>query len=771
MPTPVSDIYTGLSEAEVESRRQQGLINTPVKPPSKSVGQIIAGNTFTYFNLVYTVLAILLLSVRSYRDLTFMGVILSNTLIGIIQELRSKRVLDKLTVLHAPTSLVVRSGQELRIPTAELVKDDIVLFKSGDQISADAVVVDGHASVNESLLTGEADEIKKEPDSPLMSGSFIISGVVRARLEKVGAESYISQLTLRAKAMKQGEQSEIIKSLNRLVTVAGILIIPIGALLFWRQNAELSFTENLRSCVAAVMGMIPEGLFLLASITLAISAMRLAQQKVLIHNMKCIESLARVDVLCVDKTGTITDETMTVSDFETLAMPRDELFALLSDFAAAQDADNITMKALKAYFTAPSGKNAINVSGFSSQFKYSGVNFAEGSFVLGAPEFLLREQYETYRARIEEASRKGVRVLAFCQYEGTADGQALKAGVSPLGFVFLSNPVRKTAPETFRYFASQGVEIKVISGDNPVTVCEVAKQAGIQNAERFIDASTLTDETAVRDAVTRYTVFGRVTPDQKKVIVNALQAAGKTVAMTGDGVNDILAMKEADCSVAMASGSDAAVQASQLVLLESDFSKMPSIVDEGRKVVNNLERSGSLYIVKNVFSLMIALTAIFFGLRYPLRPAQITLIGAFTIGIPSFFLAQAPNKDIIRGGFLRNVLMKALPGGVTDAIFVIALILGGKLLSLGTDDVRTASTILVAFIGMNIHYQIAKPMDRYKWIIFALCGAGLVLGMLLFSGLFEITVLTRPALFLCLGACALSVPVYWLLRRLFARGR
>ena len=764
-----SYLQTGLSEAEAAERKAGGLVNTPVKPPSKTVPQIIFSNVFTYFNLVYSIFAAILLSIGSYRDLGFMGVIVCNTLIGIVQELRSKKVLDRLNVLHAPTALVLREGKEQRIPAAELVRDDLVLFKAGDQIPADAEVVSGAASLNESLLTGEADEIKKAPGDKLMSGSFVVSGSLRARLTRVGAESYISQLTLKAKAMKSGEDSEIVRSLNRLVKIMGFAIIPIGAALFFRQQPLFGFNDNMRSTIAAVMGMIPEGLFLLASITLAISAVRLAQNQVLIHNMKCIETLARVDVLCVDKTGTITEPAMTVAGCEAAEGTLEALNALLSDFAAAQDADNITMRALKAYFTAPSGRKAVSVSGFSSQFKYSGVCFEGANYVLGAPEFLLKASYETYRERIEARSREGLRVLAFGTTEAIPDGRELTAPVRLLGLVFLDNAIRESAPATFRFFAEQGVTIKVISGDNPVTVSRIAARAGIPDAESYVDASALKTEEEAKAAILAHTVFGRVSPEQKKIFVSALKEAGHTVAMTGDGVNDILAMKESDCSVAMAAGSDAAVQASQLVLLESDFAKMPAVVDEGRRVVNNLERSGSFYLVKNVFSFMIALSAICIGFTYPLLPLQITLIGAFTIGVPSFFLAQAPNKDLIRGNFLKNVFRKALPGGIADAVTVIPLVLIASGMDLPLKEVRTAATVTVAAIGMLIHYGIARPLDRYKTVVFILCGAGLVLTMLVLHGLLELVPLSLPAALLAAGAFAVAVPVYLLLRRLLEK--
>ena len=761
-------VRTGLTSVEVAAMKAKGYVNTLVKPPSKSVTQIIIGNTCTYFNLVFAVIAGLLIAVGSYKDLTFLGVIFANTILGIIQELRSKKVLDKLTMLYAPTALVIRDGKEQSIKTEELVKKDIVIFRSGDQICADAVVMEGEVTVNESLLTGEADEIKKSAGEALLSGSFVVSGSCRAGLEKVGTESYISQLTIKAKENKKGEQSEIIKALNKLVKIAGILILPIGGFLFWQQymGGELTVKDNVRSCIAAVMGMIPEGLFLLATITLAISAMKLAKDKVLIHDRKCIESLARVNVLCVDKTGTITEDTMRVADFYPSDTNRDALFGLISDIVAVQTADTITMTALKSFFTKPGGRKPESVSGFSSQFKYSGVNYERESYVLGAPEFVLRDRYPEYREQVESFSRRGYRVLAVCRYEGPVNGEALTGTCMPCGLITLSNPVRENAPETFCYFTEQGVDIKVISGDNPLTVSEAAKQAAIPDADKYVDAATLTSDEAIQQAVDRYFVFGRVTPEQKKKIVSALQARGKTVAMTGDGVNDILAMKTADCSVAMASGSDAAVQAAQMVLLESDFSKMPSIVYEGRRVVNNLERSGSLYIVKNIFSCLIAVLAIFFSFSYPLKPSQISMIGMFTIGLPSFLLSQAPNTDVIHGSFLKNVLMKALPGGIADTIIVIAMVYFGNFVETGNADIQTASTILLGVIGLMIVYQIAKPMDLYKWGVFGICTVGLIVAMLFFRNLFEITKLSLAGLLLCINFSIMCEPFYRYLRRI-----
>ncbi|WP_302803127.1 cation-translocating P-type ATPase [Eubacterium ventriosum] len=727
-----ADIRYGLNSDQVNEYFENGWSNEPVEPPSKTVPEIIKSNLFTYFNLVFAILAALLILAGSFRNLTFLPVILANLFIGIIQEIRAKNTLDKLSVLNAPKALVVREGRQFSIPAEELVLDDIVIFKAGNQICADAIVVDGEVSVNESLLTGESDEISKKPGDELMSGSFIVSGECYARLDKVGEDSYISKLTLEAKAMNSEEQSEMIRVLDKLVGVVGILIIPIGLLLFGQQFffSGASFSKSITSMVAAVIGMIPEGLYLLASVALVVSVMRLASKKVLVHDMKCIETLARVNVLCVDKTGTITENTMEVNgeipmdgyDSQSMA----PLKQIISDFASAMSSDNITMKAMKDYFNKPSGRKAVSVSPFSSQFKYSGAAFEDGSYVLGAPEFVLREDYDNYREQIEQYSSEGYRVLVFGIYDGVIDGKALTGKVTPLGLVFLSNPIRKEAPETFKYFENQGVEIKVISGDNPVTVSQVALQAGIANADNYIDASTLTTDETIEDAVLRYTVFGRVTPDQKRKFVRALKKAGRTVAMTGDGVNDVLALKDADCSVAMASGSDAAAQASQLVLLDSNFACMPSVVMEGRRVVNNIERSASLFLVKNIFSFLLSLFSVCFMINYPLEPSQISLISMFTIGVPAFFLALQPNKNIIQGHFLSNVLIKALPAGITDFLVVGALVVFGQVFEVGETDISTACTMLLAIVGFVILYNISKPMNALRWCVWGGCIVGLL---------------------------------------------
>ena len=767
--TPVTryqPVYTeGLTNRQVQEHRDGGWSNLSVDPPAQTTKEIIHENVFTYFNLIFLVLAILLCLVGSFRNLTFLPVIIINTLIGIIQEIRSKNVLAKLNMLNAPHASVVREGKESVVDSEELVLDDIVLFKSGNQICADAVVVEGEVRVNEALLTGESDEIIKRCGEHLMSGSFVVAGQCHARLEAVGVDSYISKLTLEAKAMQKGEQSEMIRSLDKLVKCVGVALIPIGIVLFVQGfffNGE-TFRNSITSMVAAVIGMIPEGLYLLASVALAVSAMRLAKKKVLLHDMKSIETLALVNVLCVDKTGTITENSMSVKklvptqlyDKETTP----ELEKLVGDFVKAMGSDNSTMEALKEYFKDGTGAVAVRTIPFTSATKYSGVVFEEKSYVLGAPEFVLREDYETYRLEIQTYAKRGYRVLVFGTYEGTLEGTKLTEKVLPLGYILLANPIRKEAPETFAYFAEQGVEVKVISGDNPMTVSEVAKEAGIENAEEYIDATTLTTDEDVERAVAKYTVFGRVTPAQKRQFVQALKKQGKTVAMTGDGVNDVLALKDADCSVAMASGSDAAAQASQVVLLESDFSCMPSVVLEGRRVVNNIQRSATLFLVKNIFSFLLSLFSVVFMITYPLEPSQVSLISMFTIGVPAFFLALQPNKDLIKGHFLPNVILKALPAALTDVLAVGSLVVFGQIFAVGATDISTAATMLLAIVGFMILYRICQPFNVFRIVIWVGCVIGLLACSIFLPDLFAITGMSTKCIMLFVVFSIATEPV------------
>lgn len=758
---------TGLTDEEVRQRVEEGFTNRTDISTDKTTKEIVVSNVFTYFNLIFLVITILLIMVGSFRNLTFLPIIIGNTVIGIVQEIRAKKTLEKMSLLNAPHADVIRNGSVKQISTEELVKDDVILLTAGKQICADAVVISGNIQVNESLLTGEADEVEKTEGSTLMSGSFVVSGECYARLEKVGNESYISKLSLEAKSMGGKEQSEMIRSINLIVKWVGIVIIPIWLILFWQShfvNGE-SITKSVTSTVAAIIGMIPEGLYLLTTVALALSTMKLARKKVLLHDMKSIETLARVDVLCVDKTGTITEPDMKLkeiflcknsgADGTQTALTLDELKSLILDYANASVDNNATMLALKAYAadaltnnTSALHRTAVSQQAFSSSLKYGSVTFSDGTYLLGAPEFIMHEDFARIEEEIIPYADKGDRVLLFARYDGENVENGINGSVTPLGFVALANPIRENAVKTFEYFKSQGVAIKVISGDNPRTVSRIAIQAGIESAESFVDAATLDTEDKIADAVNKYTVFGRVTPKQKKQLVKALQAKGHTVAMTGDGVNDILAMKDADCSVAMASGSEAAAQAAQVVLLDSDFAHMPDVVYEGRRVVNNIQRSASLFLVKNIFSLLLSLFSVILMVTYPLEPAQVSLISMFTIGVPGFLLALEQNKDRIKGRFIINVMLKALPGGLTDVIAVGALVVCGEVFCISDASIGTIATLVLSVVGFMILFKISEPLNRMKYAVIIGNIAGLVFSGFFLKKLFALTDLSNICILL-----------------------
>jgi cation-transporting ATPase E len=758
---------TGLTDEEVRQRVEEGFTNRTDISTDKTTKEIVVSNVFTYFNLIFLVITILLIMVGSFRNLTFLPIIIGNTVIGIVQEIRAKKTLEKMSLLNAPHADVIRNGSVKQISTDELVKDDVILLTAGKQICADAVVISGNIQVNESLLTGEADEVEKTEGSTLMSGSFVVSGECYARLEKVGNESYISKLSLEAKSMGGKEQSEMIRSINLIVKWVGIVIIPIGLILFWQShfvNGE-SITKSVTSTVAAIIGMIPEGLYLLTTVALALSTMKLARKKVLLHDMKSIETLARVDVLCVDKTGTITEPDMKLkeiflcknsgADGTQTALTLDELKSLILDYANASVDNNATMLALKAYAaealtnnTSALHRTAVSQQAFSSSLKYGSVTFSDGTYLLGAPEFIMHEDFARIEEEIIPYADKGDRVLLFARYDGENVENGINGSVTPLGFVALANPIRENAVKTFEYFKSQGVAIKVISGDNPRTVSRIAIQAGIESAESFVDAATLDTEDKIADAVNKYTVFGRVTPKQKKQLVKALQAKGHTVAMTGDGVNDILAMKDADCSVAMASGSEAAAHAAQVVLLDSDFAHMPDVVYEGRRVVNNIQRSASLFLVKNIFSLLLSLFSVILMVTYPLEPAQVSLISMFTIGVPGFLLALEQNKDRIKGHFITNVMLKALPGGLTDVIAVGALVVCGEVFCISDASIGTIATLVLSVVGFMILFKISEPLNGMKYAVIIGNIAGLVFSGFFLKKLFALTDLSNICILL-----------------------
>lgn len=735
--------YSGLTQSEVRERIAAGKTNRADTSTGLTVKQIILSNTLTYFNLIFLVVTILLCIVGSFRNLTFLPIILWNIIVGIVQELRAKRTLDRMNLLNAPHAVVLRDGKQENVMSEDLVEGDTVLLSSGEQICADATVLDGNIQVNESLLTGESDEIDKNPGDTLLSGSFVVSGRCHARLDKVGNDSYISRLSAEAKTVDGYEQSEMVRSIDQIIKWVGLVIIPIGVVLFYQSFFlnGVTFRKSVTSMVAAILGMIPEGLYLLTTVALALSTMRLSKRKVLLHDMKSIETLARVDVLCVDKTGTITEPEMKVRE---VVFEDEDVTDRICDYALASTDNNATMQALQGWLpeNAEQKHTAVEVIPFTSAVKYGGIVFDDATFVFGAPEFIMRSAFDTIRDRVLPYTDRGYRALLFAKYEGSDLKEGLDGTVTPLAYVIFENPVRENAKKTFEYFRKQKVSVKVISGDNPKTVAEIARQAGIEGAGSYVDASTLETDADVGRALEEKTVFGRVTPKQKKQFVSALQRNGHTVAMTGDGVNDILAMKDADCSVAMASGSEATAQVAQVVLLDSDFKHMPDVVLEGRQVVNNIQRSASLFLVKNIFSLLMSLFSAILMFTYPLEPSQLSLVTGFTIGIPGFLLALEPTNERIRGHFLTNVFIKALPAGLTDMITVATLVVCGKVFGISDNEISTIATIILGAIGLIVLVRISHPFNRRKWAILWGNVAGLVFCFAFMKNLFAISHLT-----------------------------
>jgi len=762
----------GLTSRQVQELLEGGWGNAPVEAPTKTDGRIVRENIFTYFNLIFLVLAVCLLLVGDWKDMTFLLVVMANTAIGIVQQIRSKRTIERLTLLSLSQATVIRDGQAVAVRPGELVRDDILELSAGSQIPADAEVVSGQVQVNEGLITGEADAITKLPGDRLLSGSFVLSGRCRCRLEQVGADSYAARLTLSAKKDSGPQKSEMMRSLDHLIRFIGVVLIPIGAALFYNQYAvqHLGLEQSVISMVAALIGMIPEGLFLLTSVALAVSVVRLARNRTLIHEMGAIETLARVDVLCVDKTGTITGPEMEVRELVPLdasACSERELTELLGAFYRVMDADNDTARALQKRFPHGPAWRTEGVVPFTSATKWSAVSFWEhGTYAVGAPESVLGPEFGPLEQQTRRYAREGCRVLLLAQCDGAEEGRLLGI-VIPLALLVLENPIRPGAPKTFAYFAAQGVDVKVISGDNPVTVSAVAAQAGIPGAERRIDARELKTDQEIARALRSYTVFGRVVPDQKRRIVRALQSAGHTVAMTGDGVNDVLALKDSDCGVAMASGSEAACQVAQLVLLDSDFSAMTSVVAEGRRVINNIQRASALYLVKNILSFFLAIITLFADFPYPFVPIQLTLISFLTIGIPSFFLALEPNHDLVRGRFLHNVLRRAFPGGLTAIIVILFAELFVFAAGLTLAELSTICVVLMAVNGMTVIYYAARPLNMPRIVMMAGVSAAMLLAMATMGATFSLSALSFSAWLVLIVLVLLVVPVQMSFEKLF----
>ncbi|MDY6040812.1 MAG: HAD-IC family P-type ATPase, partial [Candidatus Faecousia sp.] len=742
----------------------------------RSEWEIILQNILTFFNLVFIVLAVLLLvGGSSIKNCAFLGVVICNAVIGCVQEIRAKRAVDKLSLLARKPVRVIRDGQRRECQPEELVLGDIVEFGPGDPICADGVVRSGALQLNESLITGEADVISREENGQVKSGSFVVAGRGRVELTAVGSDAFAARLSAEAKADPHAIKSEMMRSLDKLIQVVGILLVPVGLLLFYQEYAvlHLGIRESTEGTVSALVGMIPEGLYLLTSVAMAASALKLSKRKVLVQDMNCIESLARVDVLCVDKTGTITEPKMEVANLIPLTSdPPERLERILAAMYSGREAENDTDRAMSELFGEGSDWVCIQRIPFSSQTKWSGAVFEqEGAYLAGAPEFILGSRFSEVAETVHSWSSMGYRVLLVAAYDGVPEPERLDAErVSPLALVLLTNQIRPQAANTFAYFAQQGVSVRVISGDNPETVSEVAARAGIPNADRYLDATSLqTDEDYLR-AVDNCTVFGRVTPDQKKRLVEAFQARGRTVAMTGDGVNDVLAMKQANCSIAMASGAQAASQVASLVLLDSDFAAMPGIVGEGRRVINNIQRAATLFLVKNIFSLALSIISLFTNWPYPLAPLHLSVISALTIGVPSFFLAMEPNYERVRGRFLRGVLRRAFPGGLTNIFVVLAAQAFSDVFAIPTEQISTVCAAILAFVGLLVLYQVCKPFDRFRKLIWGAMAAALVVCFTLLGGLFDLRTGSVGAGLVMATLLIMTPTVFFSMQRLFDWG-
>lgn len=753
----------GLTHKEVEEKIKQGKTNKVKIKTNESILKIIRKNIFTYFNLIFLILTILLITAHSYRNLTFLGIIIINVLIGIIQQIRSKITLDKLSLLDKNKYVVIRDENEEVVDSDNLVEGDLIILEAGKQIPADAVVVSGKLYVNESLLTGEQDEIEKEVNSKLMSGSFVVAGKATVQLTNVGDESFSAKIIKESKKIKE-TKSEMISAIDNIVKFAGIIIIPIGMLLFisaYVVNGS-GYKDSVNSMVSALLGMIPEGLYLLTTVALALSSMKLAQKKILLHDMKSIESLARVDVLCVDKTGTITNNTMKILDIfdkkeNSIIKNKENIgIEILAKYINTIEDTNITMDAIKEQLKGISSEKLSNIKreNFNSKNKFSFVKIDENiTYKLGAPEILLNNEYEEL---ISKRTKNGERVIAFIEEKNNE--------VIPILFISLKNEIRKNAKEIFEFFDNRQVQIRVISGDNPITVSSITKQAGIKGYEKYIDCRELKDYADIRKAVKKYVVFGRVNPEQKRQIIKALKETGLKVAMTGDGVNDILAMKEADCSIAIGSGADAARETAQVVLLDSDFGKMRNIVYEGRKNINNITRSASLFTYKNIFSVLLSIYSIIFAMQYPLEPNQVSLGSAFTIGIPAFLLTFEENqKKQQNGNFMRKVFTNSLPAAITSFLAIVAMVRFSDLFNVGIKEITTACSYLFFTGGFLILYKIIRPLNKYRTSVMFLCILGIILTINIMPNFFAIKEISeRSAILVTLFAIAEFSVIRWI---------
>lgn len=796
---------TGLTDEQVNARIAEGKVNADENPNTRTYKQIVRENTLTFFNFLNLVLLVLVLLVGSYKNAFFVCIIIINTLIGIAQEIRAKKTIDKLAILTARKSVVIREGQKWTVPTEELVLDDVVCLKTGDQVPADARILEGSLEVNESLLTGESDNLPKNEGDELFSGSFVTSGEACCQIIHVGKDNYAEQITSEAKEFKR-HNSELKNSLNAILKVISIIIVPLGALLFYKQYYIVgdTFRDSVVSMVAGVLGMIPEGLVLLTSVALTLGALVLANKKTLVQELYCIETLARVDTLCLDKTGTITEGTMCVERVEPyVSTGRVETAATESEPSESPEAEaqgqvaadpafgddintvmgnmmyvlkdqNATIDALRKCFPARQGMTLEHVIPFSSDRKYSGAVFEEkGTYLMGAAQFLFPEDNEELTEKCQAYAEEGLRVLVLAHSSQNAEGTELPEGLEPLALMLLTDVIREEAPDTLAFFDSQEVDLKVISGDDPVTVAAIARRAGLKNADSYVDATTLTTEEELQDAVAQYSVFGRVTPQQKKAMVQALQSQGHTVAMTGDGVNDVLALKEADCSIAMAQGSDAAKNIANVVLLDSNFASMPHIVNQGRRVVNNIRTAASMFLIKTMFSVMLSLLTIFFGNAYPFEPIQMSLISACAVGIPTFLLAQENNYEKIDHTFLRHVFINAFPAAITITFCVFAVMLVCQNVYHSMAMLNTACVLVTGWNYMAALKTVYAPLNTYRKVIiygmqFIFFAAAVIFQKLLSLGSLDFGMIILVFILMTFAPVLIDVITVWL-KGIYAR--
>lgn len=775
IPVLAADPELGLTSAQAEERKQAGWVSGDPAPIGKTEKQIILTHCFTFFNLIFLVLAAaLLFSGSTPKNMGFLGVVVINTVLGIIQEIRAKRAVDALVLVARRPVQIVRDGELKELPANAIVRDDIAEFAAGDQLCADGILRSGELTVDESQITGESDSIHKHPGDLLHSGSIVLTGRGRGQLTAVGEDSAAAKLSREAKAdPKAGNsKSEMMRSLDRLILFVGIALIPVGLVLFYQeyQVLQLGLRKSTEGTVAALVGMIPEGLYLLTTMALAVSARKLSRQKVLIQDQNCIESLARVDVLCVDKTGTITEPELEVADICQLNdLPHEQLQTILTALYGSTPADNDTARAIGELFPGSTDWVCTQRVPFSSAWKWAGATFENhGSYVVGAPEFLMGSRMDTIQEAVSEWADQGYRVLLAAQYGyPLQEGQLDETQVTPLALILMTSRLRPQAQETFSYFAQQGVRVVVISGDNPASVSRIAISAGIQGAEEYVDARELETPEEYRHAVLNYNVFGRVTPEQKRKLIRALQDQKHTVAMTGDGVNDLLAMKQADCSIAMASGAQAASQLASMVLLDCNFAAMPGIVAEGRRVINNIQRAATLFLVKNIFSLLLSVISIFTSWAYPLVPIQLTVLSFLTIGMPSFLLTLEPRYERIQGHFLRGVLRRAFPGGLTNVFVVLICQAFVVVFRLSQTDAGTVSSGILAVVGLLVLYQVCKPFDRFRAILWVVMAVSLLVVFTKLDGLFLLTIRSRQVQLVMLALLLMTPTVFFSIQRIF----